>query len=458
MGSNQLYSLTWGEFGTSLVSAVQLLRCHGDLVDVTLAAGGRSFPAHKIVLCAASPFLLNLLKSTPCQHPVVMLAGVTASDLEALLEFVYRGEVSVDPNQLPSLLQAAHCLNIQGLAPGTISGEKPEDINTVPSAHEALTRDVINSFLPIRRRKRTKRRNSSGSGGKWARQDNMSADAENRPLEHQTSSGSSGGGGVTMTSEQDVLNIPDVPRKTEETESHTQTGDESSVKKNSVSDQPATCPLCGATLRQSRNLRRHLELLHFGVGRSTVRVRSRKGSVQQQQQQPQPQPPPPPPPSQQGGQDVSGPHTPRSPVSVPSSLAQPDLHSPPPTVSQATNIHSPSLGLVMPGQQMTHVSTGTHVMGLPPGCQNGQALRIPRHEDIQQQQQQQAAQQDRAGGSGLCEPAPVLGCMLPPMPSPHDPLFRQHHTELLRGAGLYAETRAPPRAPGNPTGMRQEVA
>lgn len=62
MGTSQLYSLTWGEFGTSLVSAVQLLRCHGDLVDVTLAAGGRSFPAHKIVLSAASPFLLELLK------------------------------------------------------------------------------------------------------------------------------------------------------------------------------------------------------------------------------------------------------------------------------------------------------------------------------------------------------------------------------------------------------------
>lgn len=59
---NSLYSLTWGDYGTSLVSAVQLLRCHGDLVDCTLAAGGRSFPAHKIVLCAASPFLLELLK------------------------------------------------------------------------------------------------------------------------------------------------------------------------------------------------------------------------------------------------------------------------------------------------------------------------------------------------------------------------------------------------------------
>lgn len=60
--SSQLYSLSWGEFNSSLASAVQLLRGHGDLVDVTLAAGGRSFPAHKIVLCAASPFLLDLLK------------------------------------------------------------------------------------------------------------------------------------------------------------------------------------------------------------------------------------------------------------------------------------------------------------------------------------------------------------------------------------------------------------
>lgn len=60
--TSSIYSLTWGDYGTSLVSAVQLLRMHGDLVDVTLAAGGRSFPAHKIVLCAASPFLLDLLK------------------------------------------------------------------------------------------------------------------------------------------------------------------------------------------------------------------------------------------------------------------------------------------------------------------------------------------------------------------------------------------------------------
>lgn len=50
-----------------------------------------------------------------------MLAGITASDLEALLAFIYQGEVSVDPSQLPSLLQAAHCLDITALSPTILS-------------------------------------------------------------------------------------------------------------------------------------------------------------------------------------------------------------------------------------------------------------------------------------------------------------------------------------------------
>lgn len=50
-------------------------------------------------------------------------------------------------------------------------------------------------------------------------------------------------------------------------------------KGRSMSDQPVSCPLCGAILRQSRNLRRHLELLHFGLGsnnKSGVHMRHRR--------------------------------------------------------------------------------------------------------------------------------------------------------------------------------------
>lgn len=59
-----------------------------------------------------------------------MLAGIGADDLESLLEFVYRGEVSVEPSQLPSLLQAAHCLCIHGLTPPTIVTEVCECLYT----------------------------------------------------------------------------------------------------------------------------------------------------------------------------------------------------------------------------------------------------------------------------------------------------------------------------------------
>ena len=52
-----------------------------------------------------------------------MLAGVGADELESLLEFVYRGEVSVEPSQLSSLLQAAQILNINGLTPPTVITE-----------------------------------------------------------------------------------------------------------------------------------------------------------------------------------------------------------------------------------------------------------------------------------------------------------------------------------------------
>ncbi|XP_076476265.1 uncharacterized protein LOC117155981 isoform X1 [Bombus vancouverensis nearcticus] len=262
MGSSgQLYSLSWGEFSSSLASAVQLLRGHGDLVDVTLAAGGRSFPAHKIVLCAASPFLLDLLKSTPCQHPVVMLAGIGADDLESLLEFVYRGEVSVEPSQLPSLLQAAHCLCIHGLTPPTILTENGEEVpvSAIPTANETLSKESISPYFPLKRRK--KRRKSSSSSGKWPRNANT-ADNENRTIDGSDNSRSA-----------------NYEHKDEDNTEHGDDTGDGLSKARSMSDQPASCPLCGAILRQSRNLRRHLELLHFGFGsnnKSGVHMRHRR--------------------------------------------------------------------------------------------------------------------------------------------------------------------------------------
>ncbi|OXU19717.1 hypothetical protein TSAR_014690 [Trichomalopsis sarcophagae] len=330
--SQQQYSLSWGDFGSSLTSQVQLLRGHGDLVDVTLAAEGRRFSAHKIVLSAASPFLLEILKSTPCQHPVVMLAGIGANELEAILEFVYRGQISVEPSQLPSLLQAAQCLSIHGLTPPTILTQKGEQvpISAIPGCNDpSVARDTMNSYLPIRRKKKRK---ISGGGGKWPKRGYSSLETrslddhseDNRSVDYGHKDGDDGsqlGDEAKERSEHanhhhhiptplpqhqlvhpvvehnpsalianpesephlhnlmpmqpySPLHIPQFPgaianvayspgsstsvQSPPAAHNSTTTTSTQSTKIRGASDCPGVCPLCGSTLRQARNLRRHL--------------------------------------------------------------------------------------------------------------------------------------------------------------------------------------------------------
>ena len=58
----QLYSLRWHDFQTSILSSFRHLRDEEDFVDVTLACDGKSFTAHKMVLSACSPYFRHLLK------------------------------------------------------------------------------------------------------------------------------------------------------------------------------------------------------------------------------------------------------------------------------------------------------------------------------------------------------------------------------------------------------------
>lgn len=74
---------------------------------------------------------------------------------------------------------------------------------TNTATHEALSRDVINSFLPLRRRKRMKRKASTSPRTKWPRQD-IVENTENRPVEQQS---------VTVNEHGEVLSMTGVHRK-----------------------------------------------------------------------------------------------------------------------------------------------------------------------------------------------------------------------------------------------------
>ena len=62
--------------------------------DVTLACEGHSVKAHRIILCACSSYFQHILRSiNPSQHPVLLLSDVRPSDLTALMDFIYFGQV-----------------------------------------------------------------------------------------------------------------------------------------------------------------------------------------------------------------------------------------------------------------------------------------------------------------------------------------------------------------------------
>lgn len=85
-------------------------------VDVTLATSDRQIiRAHRVLLSAGSGYLERVLATNPSDHPTVVLSNIRYKELKLLVDFMYSGEISVDQQQFPLLLEAAKNLRIRGL-------------------------------------------------------------------------------------------------------------------------------------------------------------------------------------------------------------------------------------------------------------------------------------------------------------------------------------------------------
>lgn len=113
------------------------------LVDVTLACEGLSIKAHKMVLSACSPFFQSLFLENPCKHPIVILKDMRYTDLKAIIDFMYRGEVNVSQNQLSALLKTAETLKVKGLA--EVSGEDGQPNGSGIVQQEVIQQTVTQS-------------------------------------------------------------------------------------------------------------------------------------------------------------------------------------------------------------------------------------------------------------------------------------------------------------------------
>ncbi|KAK3854233.1 hypothetical protein Pcinc_039274 [Petrolisthes cinctipes] len=150
---DECLSLTWNNHGATYRQTLSVLREENTLTDVTLACDGQKFSAHKLVLVTCSDYFRSILGDVPCQHPIVYMRGVTAREMQALINFMYTGQTDVPQKEVPTLLSTAEALQIKGLGVFNPSGEdgkvnkSQKDKNTVNKKRRVDSSSVFNGSL-----------------------------------------------------------------------------------------------------------------------------------------------------------------------------------------------------------------------------------------------------------------------------------------------------------------------
>lgn len=119
------YSLRWNNHQNHILRAFDALLQTKALVDVTLVCAETSIRAHKMVLSACSPFFARVFAETPCKHPVIVLKDFRGWVVQAIVDFMYRGEISVPQERLQTLIQAGESLQVRGLVESSVPETTP---------------------------------------------------------------------------------------------------------------------------------------------------------------------------------------------------------------------------------------------------------------------------------------------------------------------------------------------
>ena len=141
------FCLRWNDFEANLGTAFRELREEASFFDVTLTCDDEQVQAHKLILSACSPFFRKVFQRNPQPNPILYLRGVKFESLEAILNFVYHGEVNVAQEDLNSFLQVAEDLKVKGL---TQNNSKVKNSSANPTPKKSLEQNNLPFSIPMR--------------------------------------------------------------------------------------------------------------------------------------------------------------------------------------------------------------------------------------------------------------------------------------------------------------------
>ncbi|XP_066275788.1 kelch repeat and BTB domain-containing protein 8-like [Branchiostoma lanceolatum] len=89
-------------------------RERGELTDVVLEVGGRSFPCHRAVLASCSPYFRTMFTSgyAEAKQERISIQDVTEVAMATILDYAYTGCLQTEPDQVQAVMSAARLLQV----------------------------------------------------------------------------------------------------------------------------------------------------------------------------------------------------------------------------------------------------------------------------------------------------------------------------------------------------------
>ena len=110
------FCLKWNDFTTNTTKTFGLLRKEDFLQDVTLVRDdNHQVAAHKLVLSSCSKFFKNIFTNSKHSHPLICLDGITSTELDNILNYMYDGEVNIFQDDLDRFPAVAQRFKLEGL-------------------------------------------------------------------------------------------------------------------------------------------------------------------------------------------------------------------------------------------------------------------------------------------------------------------------------------------------------
>ena len=140
--------LTWHSYSDHLREALSEMMTSSKFSDVTLVTDDKQqIRAHCNILSACSPVFKNILQlNTNITNPVIYLRGIQHCEMEAIMQFFYRGEAKIYEERMSEFLMVSENLEIKELSTGIKASSIEEHDNTVADEGLVINEDTKSPF------------------------------------------------------------------------------------------------------------------------------------------------------------------------------------------------------------------------------------------------------------------------------------------------------------------------